>query len=83
MVQVLDFSVKHHPIGGMALHDEFGLVDIVDTDNQSMRQVTFYCDDTTGDQISQVLCDAWVHTRDLTEVNPAKDIAALVAKGEL
>lgn len=91
MTNVIEFSTKHYPVGSMALHKDYGVVDVFAVDGM-MRGVVYQhfealpleneADDVIySEEIEQR--EAWVHVSTLKEANLQKDINLAIERGEI
>lgn len=91
MSNIVDFSSKHHPVGGMAIHPEFGVVDVFAIDGM-MRGIVYqhFEELPLENEAEDVLYsenieqrEAWVHVSTLKEANLEKDIELAIQRGEI
>jgi len=86
---VVSLSWFQCPVGSLAMHAEFGMVEVLGTDGW-MRCIeiervvpipTEHPDELAAERID--FDEAWVHVRELTPADLAKDIEALRKRGQL
>lgn len=89
MSNVVSLSGFQCPVGSLAMHAEFGMVEVLGTDGW-MRCIeiervvpipTEHPDELAAERID--FDEAWVHVRELTPADLAKDIEALRKRGQL
>jgi len=86
---VVSLSGFQCPVGSLAMHAEFGMVEVLGTDGW-MRCIeiervvpipTEHPDELAAERID--FDEAWVHVRELTPADLAKDIEALRKRDQL
>lgn len=96
MSNVIDFNTKLHPVDSMVHHPKYGISEVVATEGM-MRQIMYphyeYTEytDAEPDMDGFVdLCeetlenrDVWVHIRELTQADAAKELVTLTKLGQL
>jgi len=91
MNNVVEIAGFQCPVGSMAMHSAHGLVDVFAQDGW-MRGVVYEHHETLsleGEGVEVLFAEniemreVWVHVRELTEANLAKDIADLRKRGQL
>lgn len=89
MSNVVSLAGFQCPVGSLAMHAEFGMVEVLGTDGW-MRCIeiervvpipTEHPDELAAERID--FDEAWVHVRELTPADLAKDIEALRKRGQL
>lgn len=91
MSKIVELSGYKSPVGSMALHAKYGLVDVFAADGW-MRGVVYEHHEELGldgesDEVlfaeEIVFTEAWVHVRELKDADLGKDIEALARRGML
>ncbi|MEQ1601277.1 MAG: hypothetical protein HOP04_02175 [Methylophilaceae bacterium] len=91
MGNVIDFSTRLYPVGSMALHPEYGIVDVFAA-NGFMRGIIYqHCEALPLDGESEEVLfsenieflETWVPVRELREADLSKDILLAIKRGEI
>lgn len=89
MSNVVSLTGFRCPAGSMAMHPEFGMVEVLGVDGwmrcieieRSVPIPTVHPDELAAERID--FEEVWVHVRELTQADLAKDIEGLRRRGQL
>jgi hypothetical protein len=91
MSNVIDFSTRLYPAGCMALHPEYGIVDVLATDGLKRGILYQHCEALSLEGESEEVLfseniefrEVWVPVRELKEADLEKDIEQAIRRGEI
>ncbi len=91
MSNVIELSERYYPVGCMALHPDFGIVDVIETDGWRRCIIYQHHEELPLEAEPEEVIfseniefrETWVPVHELREANLGKDILLAIKRGEI